>query len=175
MQNLSIKYRILALITLSLIALVFIVSLISVTEIKTTLMETSYNRLANANEAKRSNIETFFEKKFADVEVLSKTQVLKLFYNDMENLFEEADFDPKGDLPIDDIRVKRSTGAFESFFQNYVKTYGYYDILLIESSTGRVIYTAAKESDYGTNLKTGKYKTSPLAKIFNQALQPKRA
>jgi methyl-accepting chemotaxis protein len=175
MQNLSIKYRILALLAFSLIALVFIVALISVTEIKTTLMEASYNRLANANEAKKNNIETFFEKKYADIEVLSKTQVLKLFYNDMENLFEETDFDPKSDLPIDDIRVKRSTGAFESFFQNYVKTYGYYDILLIESATGRVIYTAAKESDYGTNLKTGKYKTSSLAKIFNQALGTKES
>ena len=34
-----------------------------------------------------------------------------------------------------------------------MKDYGYYDIFLIDGKSGQVIYSAAKESDYGSNLK----------------------
>lgn len=49
---------------------------------------------------------------------------------------------------------------------------GYYDIYLINTE-GDVIYTVFKELDYATNLLTGAYKDTGLAKVFREALATK--
>lgn len=48
------------------------------------------------------------------------------------------------------------------------KNLGFYDIFVIEPQ-GQVIYTAAREADYQTNLIHGPYATSGLAKLFQKA------
>jgi methyl-accepting chemotaxis protein len=49
---------------------------------------------------------------------------------------------------------------------------GYYDIFLINPK-GDVVYTVFKEADYATNLLTGAYKETGLAKVFREALAAK--
>lgn len=44
---------------------------------------------------------------------------------------------------------------------------GYYDVLLI-ANNGDIVYTVFKEDDYATNLLTGKYKDTTLAKGFRE-------
>lgn len=48
-----------------------------------------------------------------------------------------------------------------------VSEYGYYDIFLINNN-GDIIYSAAKESDFATNLNTGPWKDTDLAKAFRE-------
>ncbi|MBN8446677.1 MAG: methyl-accepting chemotaxis protein [Gammaproteobacteria bacterium] len=48
------------------------------------------------------------------------------------------------------------------------KNLGFYDIFVIDPQ-GQVIYTAAREADYQTNLIHGPYATSGLAKLFQKA------
>jgi len=52
----------------------------------------------------------------------------------------------------------------DAFFTRFMKTYGYYDLFLIDKN-GYVFYTAAKESDYQTNMLNGKYSSSNLGKL----------
>jgi hypothetical protein len=59
------------------------------------------------------------------------------------------------------------------FFANYVEMYGYYDLFLINPD-GYCFYTAAKESDYQTNLVSGKYSSSGLGKLARKVLQSKQ-
>lgn len=53
--------------------------------------------------------------------------------------------------------------------RNYLNTFGYYDIFLIDIESGRVVYSVFKEIDYGTSLLTGPHKESGLAEVFRQA------
>jgi len=46
--------------------------------------------------------------------------------------------------------------------------YGYYDIFLI-SPEGDIIFTVTHEADFGTNLRTGPYKDTELAKAFHRS------
>lgn len=46
-----------------------------------------------------------------------------------------------------------------------VETYGYHDLLLV-SVQGDVVFSVAQEKDLGTNLLTGVYKATPLARAF---------
>lgn len=56
------------------------------------------------------------------------------------------------------------------FYQNMLEIGGYYDVFLI-SAQGDIIFTMRHEADFGTNLRTGVYKNSELARIFNNASQ----
>jgi len=56
-----------------------------------------------------------------------------------------------------------------SFYEKYVEKYGYYDLFLVDPN-GYVFYTAAKESDFQTNLLTGKYSNSNLGQLMTHVL-----
>lgn len=57
----------------------------------------------------------------------------------------------------------------EEFYAKYQAKYGYYDLFLINPD-GYCFYTVARESDYQTNLLTGKYSQSNLGKLVAETL-----
>jgi class 3 adenylate cyclase len=59
---------------------------------------------------------------------------------------------------------------FHYRFRNILKRMGYYDMFLIDADTGQVLYTAAKEVDFVTNLKDGPFAGSNLAKAFTESV-----
>ena len=59
------------------------------------------------------------------------------------------------------------------FYKKYVDLYGYYDLFLINPD-GYVFYTATKESDYQTNMVSGKYASSNLGELIRQVINSKK-
>ena len=55
------------------------------------------------------------------------------------------------------------------YFLNFINKLEQGDILLVDSKTGNVLYSTLKEADYGTNLLTGPYKNTNVAKAFEAA------
>ncbi|MBL8645223.1 MAG: HAMP domain-containing protein [Rhodospirillaceae bacterium] len=55
---------------------------------------------------------------------------------------------------------------YHPFLRTALTERGYYDTFLFDAA-GNVIYSVAKEADFGTNLKTGPWSKSDLAKVFN--------
>jgi len=53
--------------------------------------------------------------------------------------------------------------------RQYLETFGYYDIFIVDSNSGDVIYSVYKELDYATNLYNGPYANSGLAEVFKAA------
>ena len=53
--------------------------------------------------------------------------------------------------------------------REFLEAFGYYDIFLVDSKKGRVIYSVFKELDYATSLIDGPFSDTGLAKAFNQA------
>lgn len=56
---------------------------------------------------------------------------------------------------------------FDRQINDLITMYGYYDVFLI-SEDGYVVYTHAKEDDFGTNLVKGKYNNTKLAKVYQE-------
>jgi hypothetical protein len=54
---------------------------------------------------------------------------------------------------------------YHTWFRNFLEARGYYDVFLV-SHEGDVVYTVFKELDYGTNLNTGQWKDTDLAKVY---------
>jgi len=61
----------------------------------------------------------------------------------------------------------------DAYFNKYMTTYGYYDVFIIDKN-GYVFYTAAKESDYQTNMINGKYSRSNLGQLVRKVMNTRQ-
>jgi methyl-accepting chemotaxis protein len=172
MKNMSIKAQVIALLVGSLLLLTLITTMTAVTMSKEALVENSYHSLTMVRDMKKFQIEKFFADRMGDIRVLSRSEDLRnlttgLLYAKKElNVKADAPFPAKNSLVLDEYR------DFEAYFQNYIKDYNYYDLLVL-SNEGHVMYSVAKEDDLGANLATGSLSESPLAQAWRQALQSK--
>ncbi len=100
-----------------------------------------------------------------------------LQYHYMANKAEDAD--AAGQYSFS----KAADGSDYSEFHNkyhaglrqFQQRFGFYDVFLIDFDTGDIVYTVAKEVDYGTNLLSGPYRNSGLAEVVrNVQKNPRR-
>ena len=63
-------------------------------------------------------------------------------------------------------------GLYHRKFKMMADQFGLYDVFLINAD-GDVIYSVFKEKDFATNVKTGAYKNSGLARVYNKAISAK--
>ena len=61
----------------------------------------------------------------------------------------------------------------KEYYTKYIDAYGYYDLFLINPD-GYCFYSAAKEADYQSNFKDGKYANSNLGELFHTVMANKR-
>lgn len=57
---------------------------------------------------------------------------------------------------------------YHQYLTDVILKFGFYDIFLIDLDLGDIVYTAYKETDFGTNLYSGPYKESNLAGLARQ-------
>ena len=174
MNKLSIKSQVILLTTFSLILLALITTYLSSSKSKEALMENSYKNLTTVRDIKKKQIEEFFSRAIRDIDVLSVSKNLQDISWDLLSVLDDLEVADNAPFPVNNPSAKEERLPHEPFFQKYLKDYGYYDIFIIAARTGHVMYSAAKESDYGANLLSGSLKDSALAKVFKKALQNNR-
>lgn len=113
-----------------------------------TIEEQSFSHLVAVREIKKHQIEAYFSERRGDIEVLSTSVERILNFNSLEAL-------------------NTSAHNNHEYFDKFIKTYGYYDLFLIDES-GQIFYTVTKEADYQTNLTSGPYNNSGLGKLFKK-------
>lgn len=80
----------------------------------------------------------------------------------------------KLDFAADGSQYSRIHGRFHDWFRYFIERRGYSDLFLI-SPAGDVVYTVEKESDFATNLLSGPWKDTGVARIFRDiAARPER-
>jgi methyl-accepting chemotaxis protein len=63
----------------------------------------------------------------------------------------------------------RAHARYHGKIREYLEKFEYYDIFLIDAESGNIVYSVYKELDFATNLKTGPYANTSLAKAFSEA------
>lgn len=168
MSKLSIKLQVILLVVSALVLLALITTYISTSESKSALTENSYANLTTVRDMKKNQIQSFFSERVGDIKVLAEVQNLETLVKDLNGLDGKMVIDGEKPFPVEHPLVKEVTAPHEKFFQSYVKEYGYYDVFVIDKKDGHVLYTAAKESDYGANLDHGNLKNSGLGKVYHK-------
>jgi len=69
----------------------------------------------------------------------------------------------------DDSHYSELHEKFHPHINDFLTQFGYYDIFLVDSTSGRVVYSVFKELDYATSLKEGAYAQSGLGIAFQRA------
>jgi len=174
MKKMSIKMQTILLIVASLVLLALISTSVAGSKSSEALVDKNQAMLSTVRDMKKNQIQSFFNERIGDIKVLAEVQNLRTLTEDMNGLDNLMVVDGTKPFPIDHPLVKGATAPHENFFQNYVKEYGYYDLFVIDKKDGHVIYSAAKESDYGANLTTGSLKDSGLGEVFHKVKELKR-
>ncbi len=174
MKSLSIKSKILLISIIALLIMSISVGTISYIEAKSALVKKSYSSLTAARDSKAEQLNNFFKSSIIDISVLAHSQNVESLALALNGLDEQLGIDSKGSFPVKNELVISTTAPHEEYFQEYMKEYDYYDIFIIDAIDGHVIYSAAKESDYGSNLKYGALKDSSLGNVWRQTLENKK-
>jgi anti-anti-sigma regulatory factor/HAMP domain-containing protein len=73
------------------------------------------------------------------------------------------------DDPGDGGQYSSLHAAYHPRLRRFIERFGYYDMFLIEATTGRVVYSVYKEVDFATSLDRGPYHDTNLAEAFRAA------
>jgi len=174
MKNLSIKAQVLAAAVVALTILSIILTYSSVTRSQDALIQKSYDGLTSVRDSKAEQIQNFFSERIGDINVISASEDLENLSNDLIFVHDKLNVQANEKYPVANSLTKEKTLDHEKFFQAYAKEYGYYDIFVICAEHGHVMYTQAKESDYGENLGTGHLKSSGLGEVWKKVKELKR-
>ncbi len=124
-----------------------------------TLRNEAFEKLQAVQQIKMNQIENYFSQR---LKLLNDVQQNLRFTGGIK-LFTAAF---QGGLGSQE--YKSLSAAREKGFSIFMDNFGFYDVFLIDAE-GNVVYTVAKESDLGANLKTGPLKESGLGKVFTKS------
>ncbi|MDM8557588.1 ATP-binding protein [Candidatus Parabeggiatoa sp. HSG14] len=136
-----------------------IVGYISYSNSATAIKKEVINNLVTIAENKADHINAYFKERKNDIAVL--IQDSHIF-----NAFEK--FSTAFEVGIDSSEYRNFDQILRVELAAYKEVYGYYDIFLI-SPEGDIVFTILHEPDFGTNLLTGPYKKTELAKVFRRS------
>lgn len=78
------------------------------------------------------------------------------------------------DAAPDASTYSRAHAETHGFLRSSLTAFGYYDVFLIDPTTGNIIYSVYKELDFATNLSSGPWSQTNLADAFRKARTLKR-
>lgn len=155
MQMLSFKktlwYGLLAIGLVPLLVTGFVVQRLA----ESAMTEQAFNKLLAVQQLKQSQIEDYFNDTRADLAMLSTAVSDMLSYGNGASL-------------------KATAHTHHEYFDKMAAEYGYYDVFVIDPQ-GTLVYTQAREADYGTNLVSGPFQESNLASLFQRVIASQQA
>ncbi len=131
---------------------------------KESLEREALEHLVSIRDIKKKQIENYYYERLSNTEVLASADFFRKYLQEFSNISSK---------PIDPGNSSKSNKLFTQRFNKMANVItekmGFYDILIIDSK-GNIIQSIAKEVDLGTNLISGKFKDTPLARAFNKGL-----
>ena len=173
-DKMTIKTKIVLVTIIGLLILASTLGTLAVQQAKGSLVDKSYSGLTSARDSKAEQIQNFFAERVGDIKVLAKSSNVKDLNEDLIEVHHNLKVSGNSNYPVNHPLAKEATLKHESFFQSYATEYGYYDVFLVCAKHGHVMYSQAKESDYGENLSSGQLKNSGLAQAWKKVKELKR-
>jgi len=59
---------------------------------------------------------------------------------------------------------------YHPYLRDFLNRFGFYDIFLVDASSGKIVYSVYKELDYATSLSQGAYASSGIGQAFKAAM-----
>ena len=163
LSNLTIRTKlIIILLTLGLIPSL-VLGFIALNVSHTALSEQAFNHLISTRDAKKAQIERYFQDISANISVLANSSHIVAALDGFSSAMEDGRID------------EAQYNYFESLeygdsFKKFSQEYGYHDLMLI-TRAGDIVYSLKKESDLAQNVQNGRLKNTALGQHFSDGLE----
>ncbi|MBD3166523.1 HAMP domain-containing protein [bacterium] len=159
LNNIKMKPKLTSLfLIIGLIPLV-IVALVGINKSSTALETSAKNQLTAIQTVKAGQVERFFNERMGDISVLSHDPTVILGADRM--------FEAYRRYGMDSDSYREVSEDIGPFLTEYEKTYGYYDVFLINPD-GDIVWTVEKESDLGQNIPSSSLSRTSIATAFSK-------
>ena len=112
-------------------------------------------------DAKRDKIDFYTRTKLKQLELIAQLPELPRMIRELDATFKTFG----GDSSQYNTLYKKTS----PFFEHLIATMGHYDFFIINTE-GDILYTVEQEDDLHTSLRTGPYRQSALARVFERAM-----
>ena len=136
-----------------------------------TLRQEAFAKLTAVREIKKKQMEDYFARTFVEVETFSRSRDISDLHYNLSRYHEESGAGVQDPYNVTTPEYEEIRQKFGSNVFRFRQDRGFYDIYVISADYGHVMYTAAKESDLGTSLKSGPYKDSGLAELWKKVVE----
>ncbi len=130
-----------------------------------------FNNLSSIRDAKKVQVERLFSDIERDIAMISKSEDLHQYIADLTRFHQEAKVEDDAAFPVESGEYKKLiTPEHTVYLTYYTKSFGYFNLFLICRDHGHVMYSVQKEKDFGTNLRSGPYRESALARVWEKVI-----
>lgn len=134
----------------------------------------AFDRLTGLRDVRKDQINQYFEQTFLHLSTFSRSRIVSDLFVSLREYHHATGVTPNGAYDVTTPEYQRIWKEDGKEVSTFWQESGLYDIFLICSAHGHVMYTCAKESDLGTNLASGPYKDSGLAKLWREVVQSEK-
>jgi methyl-accepting chemotaxis protein len=140
------------------------------------LKNEAFSKLELARDIKKTQLQTYLDRVNTNIKILTNAQPLTSFVMEFLNLddYDDLTIEEKGKFPIDNEHIINMSSRKDEFFKMSAKNYDASDIYLVSKKYGHIMYSMAKNKEYGENLIHGNLKNTHLAKLYNDVKKKKK-
>ncbi len=139
-----------------------IVPFISYKAFKSALKEEVFNHLVTARDLLKLQIWNYFNQRYGDIDTLSRNPVIAQGFTRLHGAFHT--------YGLGNPQFQKIANLYQPLMEYYVSDYGYTNVFFVNLD-GDVIYSVMKEKFTGSNLLTGKFKSSGITETFKHGLE----
>lgn len=136
-----------------------------------TISHEAYEKLGSIQKLKETAITTYFDNMLLTTEVFAKSSDVKSLYDRLVVYHNDMNTSPTGNYNVSTLEYKQIWDTLGVNINDFYKSSGVYDVFLICSKHGHVMFSAAKEKDLGENIAHGKYKDTGLARLWAKVVE----
>jgi len=138
------------------------------------LKEAAFERLSVVNDIRKNQILSYIKERMANLTMVAESADATWSLNAFEDYYnmKTAASDRAFDVTSEEYKAVYEKN--DPFFRKCSEIFGYQDIYFICRRHGHVMYTAKRDKDLGSDLKTGDHKNSGLAKVWKKAIEEKK-
>ncbi len=149
---------------------VVLVSQQFISKAKETNKTAAEKKLEAVRNLKKLAIHSYFDMIEGEIEMLSNDHVLAQLVQEARKYHKDNGVKGTEKYPVNNETYQPIYNKYKPYFDKLVEKHGYYDVFVICKKHGHIMFTQAKESDYGENLSVGRLKNSGLAKLWKKVV-----
>lgn len=141
--------------------------------------EKNFNTSGENYQERESSVKRYFQSEFMSRNN-NQGNIAQYMSNDPNSIYYQSQYISNNSFPVgsknnlDRAEERNNYNAihekYHPVINDYLKEFNFYDIFLVDPTSGDIVYSVFKEVDYGTSLTNGPFNNSGIAEAYNKSV-----